>query len=55
MDQRPPSLAVERPSGNSTLDLIATRAIQLTRQLPPLPAEYPNPSLTVHLTFEYQR
>jgi protein TonB len=48
-------IAVERSSGNSTLDLIATRAIRLARQLPPLPAEYPNPSLTVHLTFEYQR
>jgi TonB family protein len=46
---------IERSSGNSTLDLIATRAVRLTRQLPPLPAEYPNPSLTVHLTFEYQR
>jgi protein TonB len=49
------NVEVERTSGNSTLDLIATRAIQLTRQLPPLPAEYPNPTLTVHLTFEYQR
>ncbi|MGD9904654.1 MAG: energy transducer TonB [Vicinamibacterales bacterium] len=46
---------VERSSGNATLDLIATRAIRLARQLPPLPAEYPNPTLTVHLTFEYQR
>jgi TonB family protein len=48
-------IEVERSSGNSTLDLIATRAVRLARQLPPLPAEYPNPSLTVHLTFEYQR
>jgi protein TonB len=46
---------VERSSGNATLDLIATRAVRLARQLPPLPAEYGNPSLTVHLTFEYQR
>ena len=46
---------VERSSGNATLDLIATRAIRLARQLPPLPAEYPNPSLTIHMTFEYQR
>ncbi len=46
---------MERSSGNATLDLIATRAIRLARQLPPLPAEYPNPSLTVHMTFEYQR
>lgn len=49
------NVEVERSSGNATLDLIATRAIRLARQLPPLPAEYPNPSLTVHLTFEYQR
>ena len=48
-------VAVERSSGNATLDLIATRSIRLARQLQPLPAEYPNPSLTVHVTFEYQR
>lgn len=48
-------VAVERSSGNATLDLIATRAVRLARQLPPLPTEYGNPSLTVHLTFEYQR
>lgn len=46
---------LERTSGNSTLDLIARRAVLLTRQLPPLPVEYPNPSLTVLMTFEYQR
>jgi protein TonB len=46
---------VERSSGNATLDLIATRAVRLARQLPPLPGEYTNPSLTVHLMFEYQR
>ena len=49
------NVEVERSSGNATLDLIATRAIRLARQLPPLPAEYPNPSLTIHMTFEYQR
>ena len=48
-------VAVERSSGNSQLDFLATRALLLTRQLPPLPGEYPNPSLRVHLTFEYQR
>ena len=48
-------VAVEKSSGNSQLDFLATRALLLTRQLPPLPAEYPNPSLRVHLTFEYQR
>lgn len=48
-------VAVEKSSGNSQLDFLATRALTLTRQLPPLPGEYPNPSLRVHLTFEYQR
>lgn len=46
---------VERSSGNPTLDFIATRALRLTQKIPPLPPEYTNPSLTVHLTFEYQR
>lgn len=48
-------VAVERSSGNPTLDFIATRALRLTQKIPPLPPEYTNPSLTVHLTFEYQR
>jgi TonB family protein len=48
-------VAVEKTSGNATLDFIATRALRLTQKIPPLPAEYTNPSLTVHLTFEYQR
>jgi len=47
--------AVERSSGYASLDLNARRAIQLTRQLPPLPAEFPNPTLTVHLNFQYQK
>jgi len=46
---------VERSSGYSSLDLNARRAVQVTRQLPPLPAAFPNPSLTVHLNFQYQR
>jgi TonB family protein len=46
---------VELSSGYSSLDLNARRAIQVTRQLPPLPAAFPNPSLTVHLNFQYQR
>ncbi len=54
-DGRLTDVAVERSSGNSQLDFLATRALTLTRQLPALPGEYPNPSLRVHLTFEYQR
>jgi hypothetical protein len=45
---------VERTSGFMALDLAAERAL-LTTRLPELPPQFPNPSLTVHLTFEYQR
>ncbi len=48
-------VAVERTSGNASLDFIATRALRLTERIPPLPPEYGNPTLTVHLTLEYQR
>ncbi len=46
---------VERSSGYTTLDINAERAVRVTRQLPPLPAAFPNPTLTVGLTFDYQR
>ena len=46
---------VERPSGFVVLDSAADRALRLTARLPPLPAAFPNPSLTVHMEFEYQR
>jgi outer membrane biosynthesis protein TonB len=45
---------IERPSGFVALDLAAERALLLTR-LPELPVQFPNPTLTVHLTFEYRR
>ena len=45
---------VERPSGFIALDLAAERALLSTR-LPELPIQFPNPTLTVHITFEYQR
>jgi TonB family protein len=45
---------VEQPSGFLALDLAAERAL-LTTRLPELPPQFPNPSLTVHITFEYQR
>lgn len=48
-------IQLERSSGYAPLDFMATRALQLTRKLPPLPAAYPEPSLGVHLTFEYTR
>src|SRR5262245_36302191 len=45
---------VERPSGFDVLDLAAIRALQRTT-LPPLPNEFPNPTLTVHMRFDYSR
>ena len=46
---------VERSSGNPALDLAALSAIASTKQIPPLPAAFPNSTLPVHLTFEYAR
>jgi protein TonB len=46
---------VEKSSGYATLDFLANRAVLLTRQIQPLPAAFTEPSLTVHLVFEYQR
>jgi len=47
-------VSVERPSGYTVLDMAAQRAVGVTRRLPPLPAEYTNDRLTVHLRFEYK-
>jgi protein TonB len=46
---------LERSSGTTALDLNAQRAIYRTRQLLPLPSQFPNPTLPVHLNFEYTR
>jgi TonB family protein len=54
-DGRVTDVAIEKPSGYTALDLTAQRALALVRQLPPLPAEFTNPTLTVHLNFQYQR
>ena len=45
---------VEIPSGFIALDNSALRAVQIAR-LAPLPAAFPNPTLTVHMRFDYQR
>jgi len=45
---------VEHPSGFIALDNAALRALQLTT-LPPLPNEFGNQTLTVHMRFDYQR
>jgi TonB family protein len=46
---------VEKSSGFAALDINAQRALLVTRQLPGLPAGFPNPTLTVHLNFQYTR
>ena len=46
---------VEKSSGFTALDIAALRAVLSSRQLPPLPAAYPNPFLGLHLSFEYKR
>jgi TonB family protein len=48
------SVQVEQSSGFVAHELTAQRALLLTR-LPELPIQYPNPTLTVHMRFEYQR
>jgi periplasmic protein TonB len=48
------NVQVARSSGFAVLDLTAQRAVMSAR-LPPLPAAYTNPDLTIHLTFEYHR
>jgi TonB family protein len=48
------SPSVEMPSGSIPLDLAALRAVVMTKALPPLPSEFPNPTLTVHLSFQYK-
>jgi periplasmic protein TonB len=46
---------VEKPSGISLLDLESQRAMLKTRALPPLPREFTESTLTVHIIFDYHR
>jgi protein TonB len=48
-------VTVEKPSNISLLDVESQRAILKTARLPPLPKEFTEPVLTVHLIFEYHR
>ena len=48
-------IALERSSNFPIADLAARRAVILAKQVPPLPEAFPNPKLTVHLNFQYQR
>lgn len=54
-DGRLTNIQLERSSGYQTLDYFATRALQMTRQIQPLPGAFTEPTLTVSLTFEYSR
>ena len=49
------NVELEKSSGQALLDLEARRAVHKTAQLPPLPREFPDSSLTIHLTFDFQR
>lgn len=49
------NIQVEKGSGNSLLDLESQRALLKTKALPPLPREFTENTLTVHLGFEYRR
>jgi periplasmic protein TonB len=46
---------LEKPSNISLLDLESQRALGKTRTLPPLPREFSENTLTVHLIFDYHR
>jgi TonB family protein len=54
-DGRLTNIEVERSSGYFALDQTSERALLSTRQLPPLPAQFTEPTLTVHLIFRYER
>jgi TonB family protein len=49
------NVEIAETSGNPLLDLESRRAVHNTHRLPPLPAEFTPPTLTVDLIFEYQR
>lgn len=44
-----------KESGGELLDLASVRALVVTGQLPPMPREFPDNTLTVQFVFEYQR
>jgi len=53
-DGRITDATIFQQSGTTTLDTAALRAVLATRTLPPLPDAFPNPTLTMRLSFEYQ-
>lgn len=48
-------ITLRQSSGFQMSDMLAMRAVQQTRVIPPLPACYPHPTFAVNLTFEYIR
>jgi periplasmic protein TonB len=48
-------IEVTQSSRNPILDMESRRALTMTARLPPLPARFTRPTLTVFLTFEYKR
>src|SRR5262245_12911831 len=49
------NIELEKPSNISLLDLESQRALAKARTMPPLPREFPENTLTVHLIFDYHR
>jgi protein TonB len=48
-------LKVEQSSGITPLDLSAMRAVRAAAPFPPLPRDYPDPFLVIHLMFEHSK
>jgi TonB family protein len=53
-DGRVDGVLVRRSSGFYALDNAALRAMARAKQLPALPTQFTNPTLTLHVTFEYR-
>ena len=54
-DGRITDITLTRSSGFTAHDINAQRALARTRQLAPLPAQFPNATLGVQLSFDYKR
>jgi TonB family protein len=54
-DGRIVNVVVEKPSNISLLDVESQRALLKTGAVPPLPKEFTENELTVHLIFDYHR
>ena len=52
-DGRITGLAIEKTSGNGYYDQKGLRAISEALPFPPLPVEYPDAVLTIHLEFNF--